>query len=133
MQSSRSVGSIDTFFRPRDYSDRLLELFSDLLPSARANADGCAKPIGRRAAGRRRRAGPTVRRSPLAQQVAELRRHVDRRLDEVMGELQTLRQQRRNAFEMPEGILRRLVEIERCLKIIEPPRTPVLTRRHPVS
>jgi hypothetical protein len=110
-----------------------LELFSDLLPSARANADGCAKPIGRLAAGRRRRAGPTVRRSPLAQQVAELRRHVDRRLDEVMGELQALRQQRRNAFEMPEGILRRLVEIERCLKIIEPPRTPVLTRRHPVS
>jgi hypothetical protein len=26
MQSSRSVGSIDTFFRPRDYSDRLLAL-----------------------------------------------------------------------------------------------------------
>ena len=49
----------------------------------------------------------------VAQQVAELRRHVDRRFDEVMGELQTLRQQRRNAFEMPEGILRRLVEIER--------------------
>ena len=46
---------------------------------------------------------------------------------------QPLRQQRRNAFELPEGILRRLVEIERCLKIIEPPKTPVLTRRHPVS
>jgi len=30
-------------------------------------------------------------------------------------------------------ILRRLAEIERWLKIIETPKTPVLTRRHPVS
>jgi hypothetical protein len=95
--------------------------------------DSCANPIGRRAAGRRRRAAPTSRRSSIAYQFAELRRHLDARLDQVMDELQALRQQRRSAFELPEGILRRLVEIERCLKIIEPPKAPVLTRRHPVS
>jgi hypothetical protein len=109
-----------------------IELFPDLAPSARANGDGCSKPIGRRAAGRRRRA-VTPRRSPLAHLLAELRRHVDTRLDEVMIELQALRQQRRNAFEMPEGILRRLAEIERCLKILEPPVMPKLNRRQPVS
>jgi hypothetical protein len=73
------------------------------------------------------------RRSPVLHQLAELRRHVDTRLDQVMDQLQALRQQRRNAFEAPERILRRLVEIERCLNIIEPPKAPVLTRRHPVS
>jgi hypothetical protein len=95
--------------------------------------DSCAKPIGPRAAGRRRRAPSRPRRSPLAHQLIELRRHLDARLDQVMDELQALRQQRRSAFELPEGILRRLVEIERCLKIVEPPKAPVLTRRHPVS
>ena len=99
----------------------------------RGAGDGCTKPIGNRAAGRRRRAVSAPRRSPVAHQIAELRRHVDTRLDEVMDELQVLRQQRRNAFEVSEGILRRLTEIERCLKIPEPPRAPVLTRRHPVS
>ena len=111
-----------------------LELFPDIdLGTRRGSGDSCAKPIGNRNAGRRRRAVSAPRRSPLAHQVAELRRHVDTRLDQVMDELQALRQQRRNAFETPEGILRRLVEIERCLKITEPPKTPVLTRRHPVS
>ena len=90
-----------------------LELFPDLLPSARANGDGCTRPIGRRAAGRRRRAVLSPRRSPVLHQLAELRRHIDARLDELMDQLQALRQQRRNAFEVPERILQRLVEIER--------------------
>ena len=108
-----------------------LELFADInLGTRRGPGDGCAKPIGNRNAGRRRRAVSAPRRSPVTHQLAELRRHVDARLDELMEQLQALRQQRRNAFELPEGILRRLAEIERCLKILEPPRTPVLTSRH---
>jgi hypothetical protein len=43
-----------------------LELFPELAPSARANGDGCTRPIGPRTAGRRRRAPSGPRRSPLA-------------------------------------------------------------------
>ena len=111
-----------------------LEFFPDIdLGTRRGSGDSCAKPIGPHAAVRRRCAGPTSRRSPIAHQVAELRRHLDTRLDQVMGELQALRQQRRNAFEMPEGILRRLVEIERHLRLVETPAAPRISRRRPLQ
>jgi hypothetical protein len=112
----------------------LAELFPGIdLGSRRPPGDSCVKPVGNPAAGRRRRSGSMPRKSPLANQVAELRRFVDARFGEVKAELRLLRQQRRDVGEVPVGILTRLTEIERCLKILESPKAPALTRRNPVG
>jgi hypothetical protein len=50
-----------------------------------------------------------------------------------MAELQALRQAATQCLRDAEGILRRLAEIERFLKILEPPVMPKLNRRQPVS
>jgi hypothetical protein len=53
-----------------------LELSPDLASSGRANGDGCTKPIGRRARGRRRGSAPR-KSSAIAHRLLELRRLVE--------------------------------------------------------
>jgi hypothetical protein len=110
-----------------------LELFPDLVPSVPANGDGCTKPIGRRTRARRRGSVPGPRRSPIAGQLLELRRLVEAQHEAVMDELAALRQQRRNDGEIPAALLRRVVEIERHLRLVESPAPPRLTRRRPLD
>jgi len=107
-----------------------LELFPGIDLGARQSAgDSCIKPIGRRAAGRRRRAGAAPRRPPIAHQLLELRRLIVAQHDELMAELQALRQHRRNEGEIPAAVLRRITEIQRHLRLVETPAMPRVTRR----
>jgi hypothetical protein len=73
-----------------------LELFDDLDLGRSPPGDGsCAKPIGRRDAGRQRRPrGVHSRRSSTAVQLIELRGLLERQHAELMGEVHRLRQQR---------------------------------------
>ena len=109
-----------------------IELFPDL-PLAPPPGEGCARPIGRRGAGPRRRAAPRPRRSTVAHQLIELRQVVIDRLDEILIELRALRQQRRDQGEIPGAILGRLVAIERSLGVVEAPQTPRIRRRRPLE
>jgi hypothetical protein len=110
-----------------------LELFPDAdLGFRRPAGDNCARPIGKRYAGRHRRAD-SARKSPIARQVHELRLLIETQHAELLVELRGLRQERRDEHELPSAILRRLVEIERLLRIIEPATMPRLTRRQPVG
>ena len=107
-----------------------LELFPNAdLGSRRPAGDNCARPIGNRAAGQRRRAGSVRQKSPTAGQLLELRLLIETQHEAVMGELRLLRQQRRDEGEVPSGILRRLVAIERRLGVVEIPQAPQPTRR----
>lgn len=112
-----------------------LELFADLDPGRSPPGDGsCAKPIGRRDTGRRRR--PRVirsRRSSTAVQLLELRGLLERQHAELMGEVHRLRQQRRNEHESLPAVLKRISEIERHLRLTEIPTAPKPTRRHPMG
>jgi hypothetical protein len=50
-----------------------------------------------------------------------------------MDELAALRQQRRDDGEIPAALLRRVVEIERALRLREVPAMPRITRRRPLD
>ena len=109
-----------------------LELFP--LLGVRAHGDGCAKPIGRRAAGRRRRAPSGPHKSAaVAGQLLELRRLIEQQHAELMVELRTLRQVRRIEHESLPAVLRRVTEIERHLRLVETPAMPRITRRRPLD
>jgi hypothetical protein len=89
-----------------------LELFPDVDLGARTPGAGCAKPIGRARAHR-----PRVRRARPSSVglLSEIRRLIEQQHAELMGELRALRQQRRDEYEIPTALLRRLTEIERHL------------------
>ena len=111
-----------------------LELFPLLAPSAQAHGDGCAKPIGRRAAGRRRRPPSGPRKSAaVAGQLLELRRLIEHQHAELMVELRILRQVRRIEHESLPAALRRVTDIERHLRLVETPAMPRITRRRPLD
>ena len=111
-----------------------LELFPLLAPSVQAHGDGCAKPIGRRAAGRRRRAPSGPRKSAaVAGQLLELRRLIEQQHAELLDELRALRRQRRSEHESVPAVLRRITEIERHLRLVETPTMPRITRRRPLD
>jgi len=89
-----------------------LDLFPDLDLGSRPAGDGCARPIGKRNAGRGRRGGSVPRRSPLAAQLHELRLLVERHHAEIMAELHALWQRQRDAARVlsvwqPAGRFRR--------------------------
>jgi hypothetical protein len=112
----------------------ILELFPLLAPNVRAHGDSCAKPIGRRAAGRGRRAPSGPRKSAaVAGQLIELRRLIEQQHAELMVELRTLRQVRRIEYESLPAVLRRVTEIERHLRLVETPAMPRITRRRPLD
>jgi hypothetical protein len=94
--------------------------------------DGCSKPIGRRAGGRRRRHQGRAR-STIAGQLLELRRLVEAQHEAVIDELAALRRQRRSEHESIPAVLRRITEIERHLRLVETPTMPRITRRRPLD
>ena len=99
----------------------------------RRPVDGCAKPIGRRDRGRRRRHPAPRKPSAIAGQLRELRRLVEAQHEAVMDELRILRQQRRNDGEIPANLLRRIIEIERHLRLVEKPQAPRVSRLRPME
>jgi hypothetical protein len=54
---------------------------------------------------------------------------VEQQHGEILAELRGLRQQRRDAGELPEAMLRRL----RLLRLVEPPAMPQPSRRRPLA
>jgi hypothetical protein len=71
--------------------------------------------------------------SAIAGQLLELRRLVETQHEAVMDELRMLRQQRRDAGEIPAALLRRVGQIERHLRLVESPTMPRLSRRRPLD
>jgi hypothetical protein len=107
-----------------------LELFPDVDLGARTPAAGCAKPIGRARARR-----PRVRRVRPSSVglLSEIRGLIEHQHAELMGALRALRQQRRDEYEIPAAVLRRITEIERHLCLVEAPKTPRINRRRPLD
>jgi hypothetical protein len=108
----------------------ILELFPDVDLSARPIRTGCAKPIGRARARR-----PRVRRvrPSSVRLLSEIRGLIEHQHAALMGELRVLRQQRRDQYEIPAAVLRRLTEIERHLRLVETPVAPRVSRRRPLD
>ena len=96
-----------------------LELFPNVDLGARPPDGGaCRAPIGQQRARR-----PRVRRvrPSSVRLLSEIRGLIEHQHAEVIAELRVLRQQRRDEYEIPTALLRRLTEIERHLGVIETP------------
>jgi hypothetical protein len=97
---------------------------------AREDRTGCSKPIGRRDRDRRRR---HANRLGIPGQLLELRALLERQHAELLLELRTLRQVRRNEHESLPAVLRRVTDIERHLALVESPTMPRVSRRRPLD
>lgn len=105
------------------------ELFPNIDLGERPSERGCAKPIGRMRARQ-----PKPRRVPAGiLMLGELRRLMVDQHGELIAELRALHQQRRDHGELPAMVLRRLVNIERHLGLVETPAAPRVSSRRPVE
>jgi hypothetical protein len=94
--------------------------------------------------------GPRRGRAPIGQQrprrlrvrrvrpssvrlLTEIRGLIEHQHAELMGELRALLQQRRDEYEIPAAVLRRVTEIERHLRLVETPAMPRINRRRPLD
>lgn len=117
----------------------LTELFPGVdfgsAPGPDADGDtGCRRPVGHRNAGRtKRRWAVRPRRTSTAVLLRELRQAMDQQRIELLSEIRQLRHHRRNEHESLPAMLRRLLEIERHLRLTEIAIAPKPTRRDPMG
>jgi hypothetical protein len=110
-----------------------LELFPDLAPSARANGDGCTRPIGRRDRGRRLRNPVPRKPSAITGLLLDLRRLLERQHADIFDELRRLGRYQRDERESLPVLLRKVTEIQRALKLTEMHVPPQHSRRRPLG
>jgi hypothetical protein len=58
---------------------------------------------------------------------------IEKRLAEIAALLAEINRRHRNEHESLPAVLRRLVAIERALKLVEQPQTPWISRRRPLE
>ena len=112
-----------------------LKLFPTVELGARAAVgDGCVSPIGARRVGRRRRSrGYRRLRASTAAAIAELRRVIEAHHHELVEEVCKVRRHQRNVREPARVLQRRVLNLERDIGLVEDPKAPERTRRHPIG